>query len=92
MLTLSSSVWSRQSNACRTTPALGASFLNSAMSRSAKSYMATTASSTAFDTTLSRSRQFFTGLVRFDLTDIRDIRASNFRLQPTAARVARCGG
>lgn len=51
-----------------------------------------TVSFTACDMTSSRSRRCFTELASFDSTDGRDIRASNIRLQPTAARFARSGG
>jgi plasmid stabilization system protein ParE len=53
---------------------------------------ATTESSTVCGMTLSRSRPSSTQLACFDSTDGRDIRGSNFRLQPTAARFAPRGG
>lgn len=73
-------------------PRSGALSQSLATSRSARSSTATIESSIAYATTLSRLRRCFTGLVPFGLTDQRGARASNFRLQPIAARYARCGG
>lgn len=56
------------------------------------SFTATTVSFTACGMTSSRSRRCFTELASSDSTDGRDIRASNIRWQPTAARFARSGG
>ena len=73
-------------------PRSGRVVLSSATSHSERSCTATIGSSTACDRTLSRSRRSSMELVSFDSTDGRDLRASNFGFQPTAARFARCGG
>ena len=77
--------WSPPWNACRITRDQDASYQILATNPSERSSTATIESSIGFGRTSLRSRRCFTVLARFASTDDGEIRASNFRLQPTAA-------